>query len=198
MKKLWFILVLLSLISCKEIISEALKSANNTSIENLSDSEYKEITVDPIYKLSVPNYMKEMKSLNDEASLQYANIYKETYTVVIHENKQDFVNYFKELNEYDDEISVIENYSQAQTKFFEANVDINKMDAYGLTKINGYNARQIKMKGTVEGQNIGYIVGYFEGKEHLYLVMNWTLLDRLDKYENTFESINNSFKLIEN
>ncbi len=198
MKKLFFVLVLLSLISCKEIISETLKSASNSSVENLSDSDFKQISVEHIYKLSIPNYMKEMKSLNDEASLQYANIYKETYTVVIHENKQDFVNYFKELNEYDDEISVIENYSQAQTKFFEANVDINKTDTYGLTKINGYNARQIKMKGKTEGQDIGYIVGYIEGKEHLYMVMNWTLVDRLNKYENTFESVNNSFKLIEN
>jgi len=196
-KKLVIVFIFLHQVSCKEIIKEAIQSTNS-SVENLSADNYKEITVDELYKLSVPKYMKEMNNLNEEASLQYANIYKEAYTIVIHENKQDFIDSFKEYDEYKEELSVIENYSQAQTNFFKESANIKEIEPYGLTEINGLDARQTKMKGNVEGQDITYIIGYVEGEDNLYMIMSWTLLDRLARFENTFEAINSSFKLIKN
>jgi len=198
MKRLIIILLLLSLFSCKEILKETLKSTSNSSVEHLSDGSYKQVDVNGLYSLSIPDYMKEMNNLNEEATLQYANIYKEAYTIVIHENKEEFVSYFKELNEYDDSKAMIENYGITQKKFFEESMQIDNVEDYGLVKIKNYPARQIKIKGSIDDQKIGYVITFIEGDENIFMIMNWTLLDRLNKYENTFETISNSFKLLKN
>ncbi len=183
MKKYKLIFLFLTLISCNE---------------NLSPDEYKEVDVADLYKLSVPKYMYEMNNLNEEATLQYANTLKEAYTVVVHENKQDFIAYLKTINTYNEQVSVLENYSQTQINFFEKNVQLKRIEASNFTKINGLNARKVKLKGDIVDKELGYALCFIEGEDNLYMIMNWTRLNRLPRFESTFEFINNSFKLIKN
>jgi len=193
MKKVTAILILFTLISCKEVLDKASK----LSTEELTTEDFKTITVQNLYKLSVPKYMKEMNNLNDEASLQYANIYKEAYAIVIHESKQEFIDSFKEYGEYDNELSMIDNYTNAQINFFKEGADIKSVEkSDGIEMVNGANARRVIMKGNAEGIDVGYVLGFVEGEENIYMIMNWTLLDRFSKYENTFEMINASFNLV--
>ncbi|MCB0475311.1 MAG: hypothetical protein KDC69_06525 [Flavobacteriaceae bacterium] len=179
------------------MVREVINSVENNRTESISDSNFIVIAVDSLYELSIPKYMKKMTSLNEEASLQYANFYKEAYTIVINENKQDFANTFKEYSEYNDSIPLIENYARAQQGMFKESMDVKQIMPYGLVKINNYNARQVKITGNVDGQDIGYIIAFIEGNDDVYMIMNWTLLDRLKRFENTFEVINSSFKLID-
>jgi len=181
MKKYGFIFLFLMLISCNE---------------NLSPDEYREAKVADLYKLSVPKYMTEMDNLNSDASFQAANILKEAYTVVVHENKQDFIAYLKTISTYNEQVSVLENYSQTQINFFEKNAQLKRIEASDFTKINGLNARQVKLKGDIVDKEIGYTLCFIEGKDNLYMIMNWTRLNRMPRFKNTFEFINNSFKLI--
>jgi len=162
--------------------------------EKLSPDDYQEISVRNIYKISVPKYMFERDDLNNEASLQYANLLKEAYTVVVHESKQDFITYSRTINAYNDQVSVLENYSQNQINFFENNMKLKRIEASDFTKINKLNARKVKLKGN----ELGYALCFVEGKDNLYMIMNWTRVNRLQRFENTFEFINNSFKLIKN
>jgi len=181
------------------MLDEAAKSLDNTSeqsSESLSDSSYNTITVDSLYTLDVPKYMKQMNNLHPDASLRYANIYKEAYTVVIHENKEEFITVFKEVEEYNDEISPVENYTIVQKKMFKETIDNLRVQDYGLLQINNYPARQIKISGTVDGLKIIYLIAFVEGADNIYMIMNWTLRDRFNKFENTFEYINGTFKLI--
>jgi len=193
------IILLVSLTSCLQMLDEAAKSLDNASeqsSESLSDSSYNTITVDSLYTLDVPKYMKQMNNLHPDASLRYANIYKEAYTVVIHESKEEFISIFKEIEEYDDEISPVENYTIVQKKMFKETIDNLKVQDYGLVQINNYPARQIKISGTVDGLKIIYLIAFVEGADNIYMIMNWTLRDRFNKFENTFEYINGTFKLI--
>ncbi|HHC79295.1 MAG TPA: hypothetical protein ENK46_05395 [Flavobacteriia bacterium] len=193
------LMIVLQLVSCKQIVKSIVKeSFERSENESISDSNFKTLTVDSLYTISIPKYMKVMHTLNKEASLQYANIYKEIYTIVIDENKQEFVDYFKELEAYDSELSLIDNYTTIQKNFITEGMDnVYKIEPYGLIEINGYNARQFKLMGTVENQKIGYIIAFIEGKEKVFMIMNWTLLGKLSRYENTFEVINTSFEPIQ-
>ena len=190
---------MISLTSCLEIMDEAAKAVSKSTdraSESTSVSNYQTISVDSLYRLDVPKYMKEMGSLHPQASLQYANIYKEAYTIVLHENKYDFVEIFKELEEYDSRLSIIENYVIVQKKMFNKNLEALKIQDYGLIKINGYPARQVKMLGVGDGIKVQYVVAFIEGSENIYMLMNWTVKDRMQSLENTFEYINNTFQLI--
>lgn len=200
MKKLGIVLSLMvTLTSCLEIMDEAAKAVSKSTeqgSESTSVSNFQTISVDSLYSLDVPKYMKEMGSLHPEASLQYANIYKETYTVVLHENKEDFIEIFKELEAYDSRLSTIENYVIVQKKMFNESLEGLKIQDYGLININSYPARQVKMLGVVDGIKAQYIVAFIEGTENIFMLMNWTVKDRMQRYENTFEYINNTFQLI--
>lgn len=178
------------------MIKEVVNPKLNDTVEKLDSSDFNEIEVDKLFKLSLPIYMKKMTNLNDEAALQYANIYKEAYTIVIYENKEEFVNSFKEYGEYNDDISFIENYARAQTNFITESLTNQQVIPYSLSQIGDLNARQIMMKGNVDGEDIGYVMGYVEGKDNVYMIMTWTLLGRINKYEQTFKDIIGSFKMI--
>ncbi|PWH82362.1 hypothetical protein DIS18_08900 [Algibacter marinivivus] len=189
-----FIIIFIST-SCIQKLKEAAENISGSSKqpESISASNFSTVTVSEQYELSVPKYMKNMPNLHDEASLEYANIFKETYTVVIEENKQNFIDTFKEFDEYNDELSPIENYKIIQKQMFREAIEDVKIEDYGLTSINSLPARQFKMSGIVDGLDFFYLIGFVSGKENIYMIMNWTLGDRRMKYENTFEYINSSF-----
>lgn len=194
-----FLILFISLTSCIEMIKGAAKSINESSHlekESLSSSDYTTVDVENLYQLDVPKYMKEMPSLHPEASLKYANIYKEVYSVVIHENKEQFIDVFKELDEYDSELSPVENYTNVQKKMYSERMENIQMEDYGLVEINGYPARQIKISGFVEGTEISYVIAFIEGSENIFMLMNWTSKVQFNRYETMFEFINGTFKLI--
>ncbi len=181
MKNYRFLFLFLFLISCNE---------------NLSPDEYTELAIANLYQLSVPKYMEKMNDLNKDASLQYANLIKEAYTVVVHENKQDYIAFAKTINAYNEHVSVLDNYSQTQIDFFERNLKLKRFETSVFTKVNELNARQDKLKGNINGKELGYALCFIEGENNLYMIMNWTRLNRMPRFKTTFETINNSFKLI--
>lgn len=191
-RKVFLVLIIfVSLSSCKKIIDSAAALGGE---EELTIEKLKVISVEDKYSLSLPKYMTEMKSLNDDASLKYANIYKETYTIVIDEDKQEFMNAFKELEIYNDSLTPLENYSDYQMKSFKENMD----DAdYILldSKIRSFESNQFEFTGKSEGINIKYLIGFVETDNDMFMLMSWTLKDRYKKYRNTFKQVQNSFKL---
>lgn len=108
----FFLITLLVFSSCIDKLKQAVDnfSGSSNQPESISASNFSTISIDNLYKVSIPKYMKNMPSLHDEASLEYANIFKETYTIVIEEDKQSFIDGFKEFGEYDENLSPIENY----------------------------------------------------------------------------------------
>ncbi|MBT8244768.1 MAG: hypothetical protein HKP48_06245 [Winogradskyella sp.] len=188
--------VFLCLLSCVDFAKGIAEGFEDNNTESLSESNFKTITIDSLYQLDVPKYMKNMPSLHPDASLEYANIYKEAYSVVIHENKQEFIDIFKEIDEYDDKLSPIENYLQVQKNMLSESINNAKFQDYGLNNINGLPARQIKVIGRIDGIDAFYIICFVEGEENIYMLMNWTLQNKRNKFENTFEYINGTFKLL--
>ena len=87
-----------------------------------------------------------MNNLYNQASLQYGSRYKDAYTIVIHEDKKDFIGYFREIGKYNEKLSVIKNYTAAQVNYFRINMKATKIEQYDLAQINNYNAHQFRIE----------------------------------------------------
>ena len=182
--------ICVSVFSCKKIIDSA-SSINN---EEVKVEDLKIVNVNDNYSMAIPKYMSEMKSLNDDASLEYANIFKETYTIVIDEDKEEFINTFQELEIYKDSLSALENYSSFQINSIQESLE--KADNKELmTGIRNYDSKQFECSGKSEGINVKYLISFIEGKDDMYMIMSWTKKNKFKNYENVFNLSHSSFKI---
>lgn len=156
----------------KAVAKSTSNSEQITTTEPLSKSTYFTISVDRLYQFNVLKYMKPIHTLNPPASMQYVNIYNNPYTVVIHENKYDFIDLFTELDAYNSDLYPIENYTIVQEKMFKEIVDNSRSEDYGLIVINGYSARQVKMIGN-KGVNVAYVITFIKEKDKLFTAMKF-------------------------
>lgn len=168
-----------------------------------SDSEVKvedfnTVVVNERYQMDIPRFMKSTTGLNDEASLQYQNLFKEAYTIVIDEPKDEFVDLFKELDSYDENLSLIENYRDIQLQLFNERMRVNTQSSPRSLKINGLDAEQVEMDAHVEGvdEEISYFLTFVEGPENVYMIMAWTLKNKKEEHAKTYGVMAESFGLV--
>ncbi len=162
-----------------------------------ADESFQEVKINGLYSMKLPEYMTAGDDLNDEASLQYQNIYKEVYVIVIDEPKQDFIDVFMELGDYDSTKSACDNYADAQMESIEGNMEtVTSKSTMRKTKLNGNDARVVDVTGTQAGitDAMGFTVAFVEGKENLYMIMTWTFEKSKDKYQDDMDMMINSFK----
>lgn len=167
-----------------------------------ADDSFKEVKIDdldgnPLYSMKLPDYLTAGDDLNDEASLQYQNIYKEVYVIVIDEPKQDFIDVFMSLDDYDSTKSAVDNYADAQMESIEGNMStVTSKSTIRKTKFGKCDARVADVAGTQEGIDdaMGFTVAFVEGKETLYMVMTWTFEKTKSEYQEDMDKMINSFK----
>jgi len=191
-------LKVLFVFTCLLLVSSCIDFSDNIKKKKLTDGDFNTVTVNKEYQVKLPKYMKEAQNLNDEASLQYQNIFKETYFVVIDEPKDEFKEAFIEIGEYNDSLPLLKNYKYAQLEFFKESMTNYEFISESTKKINGRNAEVLAFDGKVEGliYNISYLFTFIEGDEKVYMLMAWTLKNKEQKYKETFEHISNSFTVL--
>lgn len=152
--------------------------------------------VDDLYSMDIPTILTSTTALNDDASLQYNNLYKEKYIIVIDENKKEFVDMFNSIGEYDKSISVVDNYANVQLGFMDESLTVSEESSLKAMKINGMDARVKAMDGTILGvaEEISYWLGYVEGDETMYTIMTWTLKSNKSSFEKEANDMINSLK----
>ncbi|MFP2996216.1 hypothetical protein ABN763_09895 [Spongiivirga sp. MCCC 1A20706] len=161
-------------------------------------SDFQEIKVLDQYSLSVPKYMKSTTILHDDASLQYMHALKETYVVVIDEDKSEMIEALKIVSSYDEEESVIDNYAKFQSESIMQGLKVSDRSEIKKVVVNGTSARVFELSGQLEDvpYEIKYILGFTEGEEDVYMIMSWTLDSRSERYSGTLRQIIKSFKEI--
>lgn len=155
-----------------------------------------EVTIGNRYKLSVPSFLSESNELNDDASLQYQNIWKEFYVITIDESKEEFVeaiegNGLSGLYNTD-----LEGYSQLILGFFKEGIEGAKQSKMIDTTVNSLQAKLTAFEGRVEGIDVYYLMGMYEGEKGFYQVLTWTLKEKKDEYKSQMEKIVYSLKEI--
>jgi hypothetical protein len=171
----------------------------NTKNEKAAVTDLSPVTINSEYSMGIPSFMTKTTSLNDDASLQFQNIFKEAYVIVIDESKEGFVDALVDADSYDSSRSVIENYADTQVQLTTSNMNvITKKDVIPST-INGLNAASAEIDATVEGvkQPISYFLTFVEGKEKLYMIMAWTLQTKKETHRNTFEVMAKTFQTMD-
>jgi hypothetical protein len=143
------------------------------------------------FSLDIPASLSEATGLNDDADLQYDNVFDELYVIVIGENKKDFKTQLGSELAFPDNIDgyleLLKNNMGETLK----NVDFSKVHTH---QINGMKAKTFAFEANIENNDIYYEFGVFEGKTKYYQVMTWTLLDKKAEHSLIMQKMINSFK----
>lgn len=197
---LLILLFAFSLQACGDTTTTSADETGETEVtsssENGLDNDFDFVEVGE-YSTWVPDYMNSTTMLNDDASLQYQNLFKETYALVIDESKQEYIDIYRELDMYDESISALRNYTETQISFISEDVIVYNQTGPDAKQINGIDAEVVEITGKVGDVDVTYLIGFLEGQEKMYMIMTWTLPERYDKYKSDLETIINEFKLNE-
>lgn len=130
--------------------------------------------------------MKGTTGLNEEASLQYQSLLKEAYLLVIDEPKSRFEEVYRDLEQYDEQLSVIQNYRDARLKILSRTTEINSKSKPQSFKINGLSAEFMEIDANISGvsSEISYFLTFVEGSNRVYMIMAWTLKDKKRNIKN--------------
>lgn len=160
-------------------------------------TKFNEVKINGLYSMSLPDYLTEGYELNSEASLQYQNEVKEVYVIVIDESKEEFIEVFESIGEYDSTKSAVDNYAEAQMESIEENMsEVTSKSTMRKADLAGCPARICDVAGTQDGitDAMGFTVAFIEGKETLYMVMTWTFEKTKPDYQDDMNEMINSFK----
>lgn len=157
-------------------------------------TEFETVRVKGMYSLDLPDFLTKTDNLNDEASLQYQNPFREFYAIVIDEPKTELIKALEVNSLYDYYSADLEGYSQLLLDGIENAAEMNDIPEFTDTKINGLKARTIGLEGVTDGISIYWKIAYIEGNNNYYQVLAWTLSEKRETHEKDMEAIINSFK----
>ncbi len=137
------------------------------------------------YTVDIPDYMASTFELNDVATLQYQNVNKEAYTIVIEDNKTQLENLgVKFINPAD---------------FLKQFVDSYMLDAVerSVSEITEFVANnnkhaQQELYWTLEDSKFFMIITVVETKTHFYKILSWSLEANKSTQYNDFIKISKS------
>lgn len=162
-----------------------------------SDSQPRTIKVNNKYSLDIPGDMSPMTiEKNPDASLQYANLWKEMYIMVIDESKSEFENIIKSEYMYDYSLSNFGNYVQILSEGFKESFDMYNKPKITDVIIGGKVSKEIEVYGYIDGVGISGIVYITEGDEDFYQIFVWTLSSKKSKNLSLLEEVALTFKEI--
>ncbi|HEX9961360.1 MAG TPA: hypothetical protein VGB00_10530 [Pyrinomonadaceae bacterium] len=141
------------------------------------------VSTDGKYQITAPGGWQKQTSLNDEATLQAANLRGELYVIVISESKED-IDASVNLDLVTD--AVKENLTKTVTgATFSEPVS---------TTVNGLPAKQFEVSGEVEKIKVTYLYSLVDAPQNYYQVITWTLTPRFESGKGKLQEVINSFK----
>lgn len=160
-------------------------------------TDVKTINVHDRYSIDLPTYLTKGGDLNFEASLEYQNINKEVYIIIIDEPTEDFITVFKEIEDYDTTKTPLDNYADAQIESVRANMSkITSESAPRKIKTQSGEAIVYDVAGFQDGidDEMGFTVALTQGKQCLYMIMTWTFQKTKSTYQTDMDNMIMSFK----
>lgn len=173
-KVIYFLLVVSLLTSCKD----KMQTVN-------SDGDY---------TMELPLSFTKVNDLNDEASIQYLNTFKELYVIVIDEPKTELIKALKKNSLETTYSNDLKGYSKLIVDGMDASIAVEKLPDFKDTTINGLNARLLSFEGLSSGNRVYWKLAFIEGNNNYHQVMVWTKAEKQKKYEKEMAAIINSFK----
>lgn len=156
----------------------ALLTACNTPAKKAEKSDWQVVKANG-FEIKLPANLKTASNLNEDATVQYQNIFKEYFNIVIHESAAEFNIAIIDAELEADYPATIDGYANFNKDRFSENVDeiIHLSDLQSL-KLNGLDARYFEARAKVSGTDIFYHYGFVKGDTSYYQVMSWTSTKR--------------------
>lgn len=160
-------------------------SAINQIKKEIDKSKKPEIlmSTDGKCQLTVPGSWKTEKDLNDDATLQTSHRFDELYVIVIPNSKADFT-----------EEMTLDSLTQALRADFSGNVPQAESTNPVRTFVNGNEARQFEMSGSVKGIKAKYIYTVVDAPNNYYQIISWTLASRYETNKTKLLEVISTFK----
>jgi hypothetical protein len=150
------------------------------------------ITIDNLYQIEIPFGMIPLTWImdNEDASLQYGNIFSEKYLMIVNESKSDWINFTKESNYFEEYIS-----SLSEDMIDSFNINNNKHTLSDIYLNDSTAGKLFETNGNIEGISVIWNVIFIEGEDNLYQICFWTLKGGESKI-NELLSVAKTFKEI--
>ena len=117
--------------------------------------------------MSVPDYLQPCTDLHKDASMQYQNVEKDIYALVIDEKKKTMQNYSLD---YD-----IDTYfNNISSQGFSENIKGAKVSVPFRQEIHGQKALIAEVTGKMENNDVYYKLGLIETPYEFYQILVWT------------------------
>ena len=186
MKKWMYFALIVLFVACK----------NDSSKSSVDTSEFRSHVSNEHFKVLTPDFMKQGRGLNPDASLQLENREKETYLAVIEEAKSDVERNLKMSGVYNDDLSAVGNYLNVQLNGFTNGLTVVEKSDPKTLEINGMPAFQVELvaKPQSVSTEIFYLLTFLEGKERLYMCLQWTLAGKRAEFNEIFYAVAQSFE----
>jgi len=178
-------------------LSSCIDGKKKNSDSNINENDFVKVSIHNDYSIRIPRDMQKTTGLNSDASFQYQNIYREIYTIVIDEPKEEFADALKELGH--EEKSTLPFYRDIQLKRLAERMDITHQSNPFQMNISGLATEAIEIDAKVDNidEELTYFLTFLEGESKIYMIMSWTLKSKKEKSKKTFMKIAKSFELIE-
>ena len=154
-----------------------------------SGNTLKTVTIEERYSISVPSFLSEGRNLNEDASLQYQNMWKEFYVIVIDESKSELHEALNQANRTEIYSNDLKGYSELLINGFEQGISVTHKSEPIDTLINNMPAKLLTISGQVNGIDIFYSIAFIEGEHLYYQIMAWTLLDKRSQHEELMSKV---------
>lgn len=147
------------------------------------------------FSIKVPDYLKKGTDLHEDAVVQYQNIIKEFYFIVIQESAEGFHATITESELGEEYPPNLDGYANFVAANFSENVDelFKKTDMKPIT-VNGKEGRYFEANAKVGDVNIHYHYGFIQGDTTYYQLLSWTLMNKEQKFNTTMLNMLQSFK----
>jgi len=151
------------------------------------ETVFTEVKVNNRYSMNIPDYLQPCTDLHKDASMQYQNVEKDVYAMVIDEKKKTMQNYSLD---YD-----IDTYfNNIASQGFADNIKDGKVSIPGRQEINGHKALIAEVTGKIENKEVYYKLGLIETPYEFYQILVWTRGQNKEELESDIIKMVESFQ----
>jgi hypothetical protein len=152
------------------------------------------IKVKQQYSVDLPAFMSRGSDLNENASLQFQNVQKELYIIVIEDLKVDLGKSLIENQLTADYSDDLKGYSKLIWGNFIQSMEVDEQSEQRDTIINGLPSRLLDIQGTNDGVKAFFKFALIEGKSNYYQLLVWTLPEKKQEFSSKMTRMIQSFR----
>ncbi|MDQ3047856.1 MAG: hypothetical protein M3R27_09940 [Bacteroidota bacterium] len=164
-----FLLLIITLSSCKQ------------------EPVFTEVKVNERYSIQMPDYLQPCVDLHKDASLQYQNLEKDIYAMVIDEKKIT-------MEEYSLDYDLDLYFNSLVSQPFMESIQDGKVSPPGRQKIDGHKALVAEITGKIDKYDVYYRLGLIETPYEFYQILIWTRAQNKEQFEPDMIRMIESFK----